>query len=263
MIESTDQLGRTIALAKMPERIISLVPSQTELLYDLGLREEVVGITKFCIHPEEWFRSKTRVGGTKKVDFEKIKSLQPDLIIANKEENEESQVKELMRLYPTWISDIKTLEDALTMILSIGKLTGKEMQATELSQTISGKFKELIPSPGLSVAYIIWQNPLMTAGGDTFINDMLQRCGLRNVFNDKLRYPQLSNEELIAANPNLVLLSSEPYPFKEKHIKEFKALCPKAMVLTVDGELFSWYGSRLIKAPEYFNSLLHQIKNAF
>src|SRR5690348_418993 len=106
-----------------PKRIISLVPSQTELLYDLGLNEEVVGITKFCIHPEEWFLSKTRIGGTKKIDFEKIKSLKPDLIIGNKEENEESQIKELMKDYCVWMSDIKNLDDAVSMINSVGEFT--------------------------------------------------------------------------------------------------------------------------------------------
>src|ERR1700722_20147309 len=101
----TDQMGRTISVEWPVKRIISLVPSQTELLYSLGLADEVIGITKFCVHPKEWFHSKTRVGGTKKLDFEKIAALKPDLIIGNKEENEEVQIKQLMQDYPVWMSD--------------------------------------------------------------------------------------------------------------------------------------------------------------
>ena len=177
MISTTDQLGRTISLKEKPLRIISLVPSQTELLYDLGLDKEVVGITKFCIHPEEWFRTKTRVGGTKKLDFEKIKSLKPDLIIGNKEENEEGQIKELMNHYNVWMSDIKTLEDALRMIEWIGNFTGKREKALELVAKIKTSFRQLLfysdSFPKHKVAYLIWHEPMMTIGSDTFINYML------------------------------------------------------------------------------------------
>jgi ABC-type Fe3+-hydroxamate transport system substrate-binding protein len=259
MIISTDQLGRTISLREKPTRIISLVPSQTELLYDLGLDEEVVGITKFCVHPKEWFQSKTRVGGTKKIDFEKIKSLQPDLIIGNKEENEEEQIRELMKHYLVWMSDIKTLEDALDMINRIGELVVKKDKALELIRDIKINFQSLLPySLFPSTAYLIWREPIMTVGTDTFIHDMLKRCGFKNVFTDKKRYPEVSEKELQDANPNLILLSSEPYPFKEKHIAAFQSLCPDAKVMTVDGEMFSWYGSRLLKAPGYFKGLIQQ-----
>ena len=113
----TDQTGRSITIPDSPKRIISIVPSQTELLFDLGLSDEVIGITKFCVHPEEWFRKKTRVGGTKQLNMETIRSLQPDLIVANKEENEQVQVEDIAKEFPVWISDIKTLSDAKRMIL--------------------------------------------------------------------------------------------------------------------------------------------------
>ncbi len=267
MITSIDQLGRTISLRENPKRIISLVPSQTELLYDLELNEEVIGITKFCIHPEEWFRTKIRVGGTKKIDFDKIKSLQPDLIIGNKEENEESQVKELMKDYTVWMSDVKNLDDALQMIELVGELVGKKEKAAKLISDIKVNFQNLLPysfsTNELSAAYIIWRQPMMTVGADTFINDMLKRCSFKNVFDNKKRYPEISAKELQAANPDLILLSSEPYPFQEKHISEFQSICPNARVMTVDGEIFSWYGSRLIKAPAYFISLIQLINNAY
>ena len=108
----TDQTGRKITLDKPPHRIISLVPSQTELLYDLGLHNEVIGITKFCVHPQEWFQHKTRVGGTRQINIDIIHELRPDLIIANKEENVKEQVEELAGYYPVWISDVKHLEAA-------------------------------------------------------------------------------------------------------------------------------------------------------
>ena len=143
MYEFVDQLDRKISLASLPKRIVSLVPSQTELLYDLGLRDEVAGITKFCIHPQEWFKTKPRVGGTKKIDIEKIKQLDPDLVIGNKEENDQSQVEELMKHYPVWMSDIKNLEDALEMIEHIGDLTGKSGNAVQLRNKIEQKFHGL------------------------------------------------------------------------------------------------------------------------
>ncbi len=266
----TDQMNRKIELTETPKRIISLVPSQTELLYDIGLRDEVVGITKFCIHPEEWFRSKTRIGGTKKYDFEKIKQLQPDLIIGNKEENEEQQIEELSKHYKVWMSDIYNLKDALSMIVSIGALVGKNESATNLKLQIEYLFNQFsaasseIKNPKSEikkVAYFIWQNPYMVAGRNTFIDDMLARCGFNNVFGHQTfsRYPEVTDEQIKAAQPDVIFLSSEPFPFKEKHIQEFKILCPKAKVVIVDGELFSWYGSRLLQSPAYFNELIQSL----
>jgi ABC-type Fe3+-hydroxamate transport system substrate-binding protein len=259
----TDQLNRKIELSSPPKRIISLVPSQTELLYHLGLRDEVVGITKFCVHPEEWFRSKTRVGGTKKYDFNKIKALDPDLIIGNKEENEKEQIEELMKDYNVWMSDIFDLKDAYDMITRLGTIVGKREDAVNLKLGIESRFNQFEAQYSTSeiqhqrAAYFIWKDPYMVAGHDTFINEMLKICGLENVFTDKdSRYPEVSNNELIAAAPGIILLSSEPYPFKEKHIEEIKKILPSAKIIIVDGEIFSWYGSRLLKAPDYFKELV-------
>lgn len=258
-----DQLERTILLPAAPKRIISLVPSQTELLYDLGLKEEVVGITKFCIHPTLWFRNKTRVGGTKQFDFKKINGLKPDLIIGNKEENEEQAIKELMVDYPVWMSNIETLNQALEMIHTVGELVEKQDNAKTISTTIAHKFEALATTLASEdnlpkrVAYFIWRKPYMAAGRNTFINEMLNYCGLQNVFADKAsRYPEITVNQLITANPEIVLLSSEPYPFKEKHIQEFAKLLPAAKITQVDGELFSWYGSRLVHAPVYLEELI-------
>jgi ABC-type Fe3+-hydroxamate transport system substrate-binding protein len=249
----------------IPKRIISLVPSQTELLYDLGLNEETIGITKFCIHPAEWFVSKTRVGGTKSIKKDIIDQLQPDLIIANKEENVKEQVEALAKDYPVWVSDIHTLEDALQMISDVGTLTQKSTKANDIIVGIRNSFnkiKALQPAKNLNedskpkTAYLIWRNPYMSIGHDTFIHDMLLRCGLYNIFNSDNRYPEISIEQLQEKGCELLLLSSEPYPFKQQHIAELQVQLPACRIILVNGEMFSWYGSRLLRSPQYFTHLL-------
>lgn len=267
----TDQIGNTINIPFPPERMVSLVPSQTELLFDLGLEEEVAGITKFCVHPEKWFHSKTRIGGTKNLNLDKIRTLNPGLIIANREENEKEQVEALMQEFPVWVSDIRTVEDALDMMRSLGEITGRRNRAEGLIARINQEFLELsqlIPVHGPAAgdqgrgrpggrrraAYLIWRDPWMAAGGDTFISDMMKRCGFENVFEDVRRYPQISPAEELA-ECEFILLSSEPYPFKEKHRTEIREILPAAQALLVDGEMFSWYGSRMLHATEYFKRL--------
>ncbi|WP_299702763.1 ABC transporter substrate-binding protein [uncultured Pontibacter sp.] len=256
----TDQMGHTITLPQLPQRIVSLVPSQTELLFDLGLQDRLVGLTKFCIHPTEKVKQKTVIGGTKNFKLEVIDALQPDLIIGNKEENYEEGIAQLQGKYPVWMSDIYTLEDALQMITQIGRLTGTEAKAEELVQGIASGFKNLQPlRPAIPTAYFIWRKPYMAVGSDNFIDYMLQRCGFHNVFADLSRYPEVSPEQLQIAAPTLILLSSEPYPFQDKHFAEFQEICPKAVIKVVDGEMFSWYGSRLLKAPEYLQNLIEEV----
>ncbi len=250
-----DQLHRPIRLENFPpKRIVSLVPSQTELLYDLGLENELVGITKFCIHPEQWFKSKQRVGGTKTLKSEVIDALKPDLIIANKEENEQLQIEALCEKYPVYISNIFNLDDALHMIKDVGEITSTSQKANSIIDKISLEFSKLKSvSSSKTCAYLIWKNPYMACGTETFVNDMLRRVGLKNVFDG--RYPECSIDMLKEKNPEIVLLSSEPYPFKDEHILELQQHLPNSNILLVDGELFSWYGSRLLHAPNYFSQL--------
>lgn len=255
-----DQTGQMITLNNLPQRIISLVPSQTELLYDLGLSDEVVGITKFCIHPKNWFTTKTKIGGTKKLNIDTIHKLNPDLIIANKEENLKSDIEVLMQHYPVWISDITTLAHNNDMILKIGTLTGTDIKAQKIVHLIQKKFNELEhENRKTKTAYFIWQKPYMVAAGETFINSMMQAAGFDNIFSNQKRYPEINIEEIIEKNCELIILSSEPYPFKKKHIEEFKKFLPNLKIILADGEMFSWYGSRIMHAPAYFSSLLKQI----
>jgi ABC-type Fe3+-hydroxamate transport system substrate-binding protein len=236
-------------------RIISLVPSQTELLYYLGLEKEVVGITKFCIHPAHWYRNKIRVGGTKTIDNQILMSLSPDLIIANKEENMRSHIEALAADFPVWVTDVNNLEDALQMISDVGQLTNRQKEARLLVQEIGLRFSSLNQSPPIPACYLIWKEPYMAAGADTFINDMMEKSGFQNVFSNKTRYPEVTIDEICAAAPRIIMLSSEPYPFAEKHIEELQHNLPGIKCVLVDGELFSWYGSRLLQAPAYFKKI--------
>lgn len=253
-MEFRDHLKRKIVLEETPRRIISLVPSQTELLFDLGLRKEVIGITKFCVHPEEWFRSKERIGGTKQLHIDKIRALNPDLIIANKEENNREDIELLAKEFTVWVSDVKDLKDARRLIGDIGELVAQEEVANNLLNEFDNQFKKLKKKEGTAkkAIYLIWSNPDMVAGSDTFISAMLQAAGLENAIQEE-RYPQLDN--CVHSNPDFVLLSSEPFPFKEKHIREFQDKFPTADIKIVDGEMFSWYGSRVLKAPDYLLNL--------
>jgi len=256
LARTVDQMGRHVLVPVLPQRIVSLVPSQTELLFDLGLGERVVGVTKFCIHPTAARQRATVIGGTKQFDFEKIAALQPDLIIGNKEENYQQGIERLATDFPVWMSDIGTLPEALDMLRSLGQLTRMAERAQKLGEDIATSFAALPTYAQLErVAYFIWRKPYMVAGGGTFINDMLARAGFANVFAHLGRYPEIMAAQLAQAAPERIFLSSEPYPFAGKHVAEFQQICPAATIEIVDGELFSWYGSRLLKSAAYFRQL--------
>ncbi|MCX6352390.1 MAG: helical backbone metal receptor [Bacteroidetes bacterium] len=263
MIEIKDQTGRIITLNSPAKRIVSVVPSQTELLFDLGLREEIIGVTWFCIHPKNLVKNVEKVGGTKKLDIEKIKLLNPEIIIANKEENTREQIEELEKYFPIYISDIVSLEDAYGMIKDVGVLVGKEAKSAKIITEIKVAHSDFLlrkkspstPPQPLKTLYLIWQNPYMSIGKETFISTMLSVAGFENVCAEKSRYPELTIEEIKDINPEVVLLSSEPFPFNEKHIEEWQKLLTQSKIILVDGEMFSWYGSRLRLAFEYLKSL--------
>lgn len=256
-------LESTLAQRPAPGRIISLVPSQTELLFSLGLSEEVTGITKFCVHPPQWHSSKTTIGGTKNLHIDQIIALQPNLIIANKEENIKEQVEQLASHFPVWVTDVNTVDDALQMITDIGNLTFRQRQANEIKEKISGKFQniEFLQNQPVKAAYLIWNEPLMVAANGTFIHDMLIKAGIDNVFGKLDRYPEIATEDIMHSEAEIIFLSSEPYPFGEKHLEEFWKRFPGKKILLVDGEIFSWYGSRMLLAPDYFEKLHQKINH--
>lgn len=247
-------------------RIISLVPSITLLLFDLGLENNIVGRTKFCIHPDERVKNVPTIGGTKNIQIDKIKLLHPTLIIASKEENEKEQIQPLQKEFKVLITDVKNLEDNYKMITKVGKLTGTEIRATEIINETKKNFEALHTSiaqfstQSINTLYLIWRKPYMTIGKDTFIHSVLENMGLKNLFGHQTRYPIIQNlQTSYFAKCQLVLLSSEPYPFSELHLKEIRQQLPDAKILLVDGEYFSWYGSKMIHAPAYFKELILQI----
>lgn len=255
-----DQLNRRIIVDKTPKRIISIVPSQSEFLWHIGLRGELVGITKFCIHPQEMFRSVPHVGGTKKLNLEKIRELKPDLIIGNKEENEISQIEILEKEFPIWLSDIYTFDDAFDMMTSLGKLTNKEEAAQQIVDEIKNSLQNIKNIfPKKRVAYFIWNEPYMCVAKNTFIDFVLNYLGFENALKDFSRYPELNDEDLKKLNPEICFLSSEPFPFKEQHIKTLQQKLPDSKIMIVNGEVFSWYGSQLLHLEKYVKEMKTRI----
>lgn len=255
-----DQMNRVFELNTPPKRIISLVPSQTELLFDLGLEESIVGVTKFCVHPIHFKKKKTIVGGTKTIKVDKIKSLNPDIILCNKEENTKEIVEMCEQIAPTHVSDIFTLNDAKELITQYGAIFSLKKQALEITTELDSKiesFKHFIKNKKeLKVAYFIWRDPWMVAGKSTFINHLLELNKFKNVYNSIDRYPEVNIANIVPdGNPDLILLSSEPYPFKDKHSDELRVHANLSKIFFVDGEMFSWYGTRLLKAFDYFIDL--------
>ncbi len=265
-INVKDQLGRPLNFKQYPKRIISLNPSQTETIIDLGLEEQLVGITKFCVHPKHLRKDKKVVGGTKKVNFNTIRQLKPDIILCNKEENTQEIVATLEKEFPVHVSNVETISQALEMIEQYGLLFNKESNAAKMCSKINEhlqKFKLSTQNHNYKkVAYFIWKDPYMVVGGDTFIDHMLEINKLKNVYKEKERYPEITLEELEKLKLDYILLSSEPFPFKAKHKEELEKQFPKVIIKLVDGEYFSWYGSRLLKAFDYFNSLQKELKKS-
>lgn len=241
-------------------KVISLVPSITEALFDLGLTEnEVIGRTKFCIHPHEQIKNVEIVGGTKNINIEKIKSLQPDLILANKEENVKEQVEALMHDFKVMVTHVETVEDNYYLVKSLGNIFRQEEKAKAYNLKTYEVLNQAKINSRIKVAYLIWKNPYMTIGSDTFIHHILTEIGFENSFKDKIRYPEIKVEDL--AETDIIMLSSEPFPFKEKHMEELKAFYPDKKIMIVDGEAFSWYGTHIAKCGKYFNELLSEINS--
>jgi len=255
-----DQLNRTIHLKETPKRIISLVPSQTELLCDLGLEAYLVGVTKFCMHPHHIKTNVTVVGGTKQIHLDKITALQPDIILCNKEENSKDIVEACESICNVHVSDIYNINNSLELIEQYGYIFNRKKEASVLFDEIKkelSSFEVFIQNkPMLNVVYFIWKNPWMIAGNNTFINHLLKINKFENSYSNEERYPEIKvSKSNVNKSVEVVLLSSEPFPFKEVHKKELQDFYPNATIVLVDGEMFSWYGSRLTKAFAYFKTL--------
>lgn len=269
MIALRDQTGREMALNGPPRRIVSLVPSQTELLVDLGLDEELVGVTKFCVHPADLRDRKKSIGGTKNIRVEDVLALKPDLVVANKEENPRRAVEAIAAEVPTYVSDVDDLESAMAMITDIGILTGRESAAQQIRHDFKESLRRLdetvVGLKPMKALYLVWKDPYMAAGTDTFISAALHVLKLKNALADLgdkgKRYPALATDEMRALDPDVILLSSEPYPFEERHGVELARELPGIKMMCVDGEPFSWYGSRWNKSVDYFQRIAIRIRS--
>lgn len=263
-----DQIGREITLKSTPKRIVSLVPSQTELLYDLALENELIGITEFCVHPFQLKSIKTIVGGTKKVDYQKIKDLNPDFILCNKEENAYDMLPELEKIAPTFFSDVNTIQQSVDLILRLGSILNRRTEADNLAHKIEFKlndFKQFIADkPVRKVAYFIWAKPWMVVGNDTYINEMLELNKFENIYANMSRYPKIEiNKIRHEGDPDVVILSSEPYDFKDEHAMEIASFTNRSITFFADGEMFSWPGSRMLLAFDYFKELHKKLESHF
>jgi ABC-type Fe3+-hydroxamate transport system substrate-binding protein len=254
----TDALGTPVQVPLFPQRVVSLCPSQTETLLALGIGERLVGRTKFCIHPQPAIGRVAVVGGTKQVRLDALRSLRPDLIIAEKEEQTPELVATLRTEWPVYVTDVRDYATALHMLATLGELTGLMPAAAQLVKEIETEWRAYSqPATPQRVAYFIWREPWMLAGPDTFIHSALAHAGLQNcVPQGRGRYPAVALQQVAQWAPQRVLLSSEPYPFGAQHVHEVQAALPSAQVQLVDGELFSWYGARMRLMPRYWKIVM-------
>ena len=255
-----DALGRTFQAPALPQRVVSLCPSHTVTLLEMGV--PVVGRTRYCIHPAGVVEGILEVGGTKKVDYALIEQLRPDLIICEKEENTPEMVAQLEQIAPVAVTDVRCLDSCIQMIHQLGAFTGRQVEARRVAAQVGAALAVLPQTPLGSVAYLIWRKPWMGAGSDTFIHAVLNRIGLSNVLATQPgRYPSFSLEGLAQLQPDTVLLSSEPFPFAQRHVEEIQEALPRARVQLVDGEAFSWYGSWLVRKTPYLAMLAQALRS--
>ncbi len=246
-----------------PERIVSLVPSLTEALFALGVGERVVGRTRYCTQPPQKVGKIAKVGGTKKVSVPRVLDLEPDLIVAVREENPRESIEELREAgIPVLVGAPQDVAGAIRLLRELaGRVEAPRTEAVlgpiervyERLQT--GRREE-----ARRVFVPIWKKPYMSAGSDTYVHDVLQTCGGENVFGGAVRYPTATLEEIEAARPEVILLPDEPYPFSAEDLEEFYSLdVPAARedrIYFVDGKLLTWYGPRMASSLVQLSALL-------
>lgn len=249
-----DHLDREVTYEYPPKKIISLCPSITETLFSINLANEVIGRTRYCTYPEDTVKKAHIVGGTKDMKLDVIHELKPDLIIVEKEENTKEMVEILEKHYPVYVTEVQSYQEALCMVEDLGKLTDREEEALKLVEKIKESFEDFLEVTPKRVAYAVWKKPYMVVGKNTYINSMLEKLGFVNPFvNFEGRYPAITKEDFQKAELDYLFLSTEPYPFKEKHFEEFLEFLPAVQPKIIDGEMF-WYGARMLLAASYFKN---------
>lgn len=242
-------------------RIVSLVPSWTEYIVDLRLAAHLVGRTKFCVRAGEHPETIARIGGTKTLHVEKIESLKPDVIIASKEENSREQVEACAAFADVLVTDVRTVEGALESLEEVADFVGQRDRGVQWRKRTESAWGEP-RAPFTDAYYVIWKEPLMVAGSDTYIHSVLNWWGIRNAASqmESVRYPEIKLDSLEDSSCRRLLLSSEPYPFRDENCRAFGERGWDAHC--VDGEAFSWYGSRMVHAVEYLASLQRTLEGA-
>ena len=254
----TDDLGRVIYLIKTPRRVVSLCPSLTETLFDLGLDDLVIGRTDYCVHPEEKLGAVQSVGGPKSVFLPVVESLLPDIILAVKEENDKKTLESLASLYyKCVIFDINSVEGALKMIEKLGEIFGRRERASAMRTSIGEGFSRVgRAAKNPSFIYMTWSSPYIAAGTGNYINSLLTGFGFNNCLSGSFRrYVRMELNELKRLEPDIIFLPSEPYNYTIADKIKFEKFFPGAKVVLVDGEMFCWYGSRMEKAGGYLKDL--------
>lgn len=253
LIKVTDDLGTTLIFPRSPDKIVSLVPSLTETLVAAGLKSSLAGITKFCVHPKELLKEIDVIGGTKNPRIDAIISIKPDVVFANKEENRLEDITELKQHTQVYVTDISSHQDVVSFVYNLYMIFNTS-ECKHLMNQIKN-LPDYTNRKKISTCYLIWKNPWMTVGKDTFVHHMMEKYGFKNVYETEVRYPEISLESIQVLKPKIIMLSSEPYPFKEKDKQELLLYFPDTTIIQVDGEMFSWYGSRLLEADQYINEV--------
>ena len=236
-----------------PSRIVSLVPSLTELICWLGRGEALVGRTRFCTEPAEVVERVPEIGGTKNPDIAAMEALAPDLVIANREENRREDVEALRaRGFRVIVTDPNTIEGALVMITELGEVLGASQRADALVADVQAAVAE-DDGARTRVFVPIWLNPLMGLGSETYGSSLIEAAGGENVLAHRARYPELTMDEVAALAPCVILLPDEPYRFSKRHLPQFEAIAPAHVV---DGRRLWWYGPRMPHAIRELRAML-------
>jgi len=264
-----DALGVRHPPAADDARIVSLVPSITELLFELGLASQVVGRTTFCVHPEHALARVPRVGGTKKPRIDKLRALAPSHVIVNVDENRKEDVARIAEFVPhVIVTHPLTPDDNLALYRLIGALFARSAQAERLCDAFREARDTLVDAagrwPARRVLYLIWRDPWMTISRDTYISQTLALAGLKTLGHDPaVRYPEVRAQPGLLDDTDAVLFSSEPFPFKQHHMDEFRAHTGNddTRFECIDGEMTSWYGSRAVEGLRYLRDFAGRLSS--
>lgn len=245
-----DALGRMFAFSEPPRRVVSLVPSLTETLFDLGAGDGVVAVTDFCIFPEGL--DVPRVGGTKNPRVEEIRLLRPDLVHMNLEENLRRHAEAIGGFAPVFVSEPKNVADVIGLIETLGVIHRRPERASELAEVLRVE-RDSLPRRPFTFACPIWKAPWMWCGGDTYVSALIEAAGGSNVVGDRTRYPQAGLEEILSLRPDVVFLPDEPYAFAAGDAAEISG--PR-VIGPFPGHLFTWHGSRTILGLQFLRAVL-------